>query len=129
MYGLRKPWGQSYYCPGEGPLPGGHVASGFGFGYVGIDCAGPLFVGGLCCGGHGVVGGGSMGASLGVRWGLLSVGVGLCATSKVESTAYSAGKLQWQLLVVSILDSLWLLFEAAFAVLKGLILSTAQVQW
>lgn len=76
-------------------VAGGHVASGFGFGYVGIDCAGPLFVGGLCCGGHGVVGGGgSMGASLGVRWGLLSVGVGLCATSKVESTAYSAGKLQ-----------------------------------
>ena len=91
---------------------------------LGLYLSGVYVVGGMAW-----WGGGSMGASLGVRWGLLSVGVGLCATSKVESTAYSAGKLQWQLLVVSILDSLWLLFEAAFAVLKGLILSTAQVQW
>ena len=91
---------------------------------LGLYLSGVYVVGGMAW-----WGGGSMGASLGVRWGLLSVGVGLCATSKVESTAYSAGKLQWQLPVVSILDSLWLLFEAAFAVLKGLILSTAQVQW
>ena len=46
-------------------VAGGHVASGFGFGYVGIDCAGPLFVGGLCCGGHGVVGGGEYGGFFG----------------------------------------------------------------
>ena len=54
-------------------VAGGHVASGFGFGYVGIDCAGPLFVGGLCCGGHGVVGGRGGGV-----WGLLWAFGGVC---------------------------------------------------
>ena len=70
---------------------------------LGLYLSGVYVVGGMAWwgggGGGGVLwavggGGGGGGVSLGVRWGLLSVGVGLCATSKVESTAYSAGKLQ-----------------------------------
>ena len=60
---------------------------------------GCVFVGAcvyVCRGGRGVGGGG-----------------GLWAVSKVESSIYPAGKLQWH--------SLWLPFGTAFAVLKGLI--------
>ena len=63
--------GRAIIVRGNVRCRGGHVASGFGFGYVGIDCAGPLFVGGLCCGGHGVVGGGGV-------WGLLWAFGGVC---------------------------------------------------